>query len=81
MRARNPRDEERVIDGMDRVPSLKQHLIERAMLCTCAIFFFFLGGSEDVGNLEGGVSDRISFELFPDRILQEACHRMVQRNS
>ena len=43
MRARNPRDEERVIDGMDRVPSLKQHLIERAMLCTCAIFFFWGG--------------------------------------
>ena len=47
----------------------------------CQICFFFGGESEDVGNLEGGETDRISFELFPDRILQETCHRMVQRNS
>ncbi len=52
-----------MIDGMDRVRFLRQPLIERTMLCTC--FFLVVGGeSEDVGNLEGGVSDPISFELF-----------------
>ena len=68
---------------VDRLPSLGRSTWLKEPCGHAHVPDIFWGGeSEDVTEFGRVVFPIVFlFELFPDRILQETCHRMVQRNS